>query len=124
MAVRTTRWSPDTCPCIVEFSWDDSVSADARTHSYHDTVQTCPEHGALAGSALFDTVFSENRRKNVTLFLAQQIEASITGEDFLWLFDSERVLEVNFGERLTAVQKQELQAACNIQFGPGLVRVV
>ena len=44
MATRTTRWSPDTCDCIVEFTWDDSVREDQRTHTLSNVINKCPAH--------------------------------------------------------------------------------
>ena len=40
MTVKTTRWSPDTCGCVLEYSWDDALPQEARVHVYADTVRT------------------------------------------------------------------------------------
>lgn len=31
--IRVNSWSPDTCGCIVLYSWDDAVPAEERVHS-------------------------------------------------------------------------------------------
>lgn len=64
MTFKTTRWSPDTCGCIVEYDWDDAVSQEQRSHLFRGTVNACLVHAALAGEAHYNTVAVENRTKN------------------------------------------------------------
>ena len=33
MAIKTTTWSPDTCDCVLHYSWDDEVPQDERVHT-------------------------------------------------------------------------------------------
>ncbi len=46
--IRTTRWSPATCACVIEYTWDDAVSEDKRTHTVSNVLNRCaeahPEH--------------------------------------------------------------------------------
>ncbi len=52
----TTRWSPDTCSCVVEY--DENMVHVA-------TISACPKHAALAhSSAHLDAVLAHNRAKN------------------------------------------------------------
>lgn len=34
MALRTTRWKPDTCGCVIVYEWDDALDENARTHVF------------------------------------------------------------------------------------------
>lgn len=122
MATKTTRWRPDTCGCIVEYKWDTEVAPEARTHTYSRTIATCPEHAALAGNALYTEVVSENRRKNLVLGIAQGIDSAITDEGYKWSFDANRVLQASFSGT-TPVTRQQIQDACDLQFGPNRVVV-
>lgn len=59
--MRTTRWSPDTCGCVLEYDWDDAVADDQRTHTYARHVIICVIHAAVSGgSNRYDAVIEEN----------------------------------------------------------------
>ena len=62
--IRRTRWSPDTCGCIIEFEWDDTVSADARVHTPAALVQQCALHAGQSLQETYDDLVDENPRKN------------------------------------------------------------
>lgn len=67
MAIQTTRWSPDTCGCVFEYTWDDSVTEDQRQHNFKTVVTECVSHAHLNGNNkrdMFDSSLEENRRKN------------------------------------------------------------
>lgn len=65
MTIRVTRWSPDTCDCIIEYTWDDSVPASSRTHNLDNYVRRCSVHAVLADdTARYNTILEENPRKN------------------------------------------------------------
>ncbi len=51
--IRTTLWSPDTCTCKVEYSWDDAAPEDVRTLRERAT-NAAPQfsRGELAGRML------------------------------------------------------------------------
>lgn len=129
MTVRTTRWSPDTCGCILEYEWDDAAPQDQRVHSYKNTVKSCPEHGALAGAPLYTTVVAENTVKNrvvpTALSLLTAFNEEKLNEIFQWWFDAQRVLNVTFvGLSLTNQQKNQLQDFFNQALGAGKVKLV
>lgn len=65
--MTTTRWTPDTCKCTVEYEWDRDLPAEQRTHVYKTTVKNCPEHSGLTGGRLYNTLTDENTRKNKLL---------------------------------------------------------
>jgi hypothetical protein len=70
VTIKTTQWSPDTCGCVFEYTWDDSQSEDTRQHSFKNVVKECVSHSHLTGNSkrdMFDSSLEENRRKNGTI---------------------------------------------------------
>lgn len=66
MTIHRTEYRPDTCTCIIEYSWDDTVPPSSRTHTLTNYILRCPEHSPLAtDSERFNTIFEENPRKNI-----------------------------------------------------------
>lgn len=131
--VREQRWTPDTCSnpaagdaCSLIESWDDQLPAVARTHNFVRAEKLCTRHAAAHGSnhaAAFTANYEENRRKNITLPVAQSVKASLTPDHYSWSIRADGVLLASFGGNLTANQKAQLQSNCDLQFGPGKVIV-
>lgn len=48
MATQITTWSPDTCQCVLQYSWDDTVSPPVNT--FFAVVKACQFHNVLAFS--------------------------------------------------------------------------
>jgi hypothetical protein len=120
--IRTTTWRPDTCECVLEYSWDDVTSEASRAHSFVKVVSFCPAHSLLAGVNLFDAVVGENLRKNRTFDMAVLQVAALTPEGWAWSYDSARVLQVAI-PNLTGQKKNQLQSACDTAFGAGKVKI-
>jgi len=74
--MNITKWSPDTCTCIINYEWDPATSLADRIHTYTTTDKTCPTHANLVGQSLYDTLVNENQLKN-------SIEAALLGWDDL-----------------------------------------
>jgi hypothetical protein len=53
-----TRWSPDTCACIIEFE----TVGEQLTNVV--AVRTCKKHADLPGPALAEQLLKHNRKKN------------------------------------------------------------
>ncbi len=139
MVTKITRWSPDTCGCVIEYSWDDSVPSDSRVHSLSTYVNKCAAHNILATDTdRYNTVLEENPRKNQALqnILDNSPTTSlydiVNGNrqlkqtllfNFSWSGTApNRVLTVSFtGITLTTNQKNTLQSALNTKFGTGKV---
>ncbi len=141
-------WSPDTCSCVIHLAYDDTIAPESRVFTYVTEVQAkaihqaridakvpntnispqppavlCPFHTGL-GILLHPVVLDENRRKNITLGLVQNAVAAIKLENYGWKFDATRVLQINFPSiSLNTNQKNNIQAACDIQFGPNKVKI-
>lgn len=138
MAIKTTRWTPDTCadpPCIVDYTWDDTVPQDSRTHTVSAVVQRCVLHAPIAtATAHFAALQDENPRKNklIALLVAQFPTAVRTNAagDFLGFnvavhrfFSTSRVLILAIPS-LTALQISSLQTLIDTTFGAGKIRVL
>lgn len=122
--LRVTRWSPDTCGCILEYEWDDTKSEDERTHSFKKAVQLCEHHQALSGSQAYDGVCSENTRKNQAFGLAKEVKPDLEPEDYTWSFDDKRKLKAGFLGKLTATERAAVQAKLDEKFGIDKAEVI
>ena len=67
MVKHTTRWSPDTCSCVIEYEWDDAEQTENKTLTLSNYVNRCSIHSTLQNdSDRYTTVQDENKRKNIT----------------------------------------------------------
>lgn len=126
--LRTTRWSPDTCGCVLEYEWDDALEGSDRVHTFKKVVKLCPEHERLGlqGKPVYDRVMEENRGKNNAWGLLVQ-ELNLTHEDlakYVWFFDESRQLQVSVTNPIAAEKKQEIQDKLDTLLGEGKVKVV
>lgn len=67
MTLNITRWSPDTCECVIDYEWDTDVSEEQRIHTAKTIVKKCDAHSTsdiLDKHDHFNTILGENRRKN------------------------------------------------------------
>jgi len=141
LAIITTRWSPDTCGCILEYSWDDSVPDNSRVHTPTTIVNKCPAHSAIADTNThFNVIIEENPRKNFALDEILQNAPSTSWFDIdpasgsrvfknnitaNWSWSGtapNRVLTLTFtGITLTTAQRNTLQTRLNNRFGTGKI---
>src|SRR5690349_348318 len=126
MAVRTQRWSPDTCGCVFIQEWDDAVAAAARTHDVRTRELACAAHQGLDAVSAHSAVVAENQRKNIVPIIVKSLKSSLDLATLpwreAWSFDAQRRLVVDTSVfALTAQQKTQLQAAADLQFGPDKV---
>lgn len=148
MALTFRLFKPAICSCELFMQYDEALSGVERVHSYISPPDAqllanriragqgkplnlqppeviCREHQGLSGEVLFDTVFYEGQRKNRTWAIVSTLLPEITLWQFVWAFDVNRVLQIEFVRLiLSTEQRQELQDACDIQFGPGLVTIL
>jgi len=143
-------WSPDTCGCVIHLAYDDRLPATERTFTYVTEAQAeaivkarrdagerninpnpqppavlCAAHTPHGFTAsLLSQVMEENQRKNITFGQAQQLIPALKVENYNWSFDNNRVLQVSFtGVAVNQNQRNNLQSAMDIQFGPGLIKI-
>lgn len=65
--INITRWSPDTCGCVLEYEWDTELPEDQRVHTPRPPVKVCDEHKANPKVEVHNKVHEENTRKNIVL---------------------------------------------------------
>jgi len=125
--IHEQEWIPDTCAdpvradsCILVETWDDAVPDGQRVLTFKARLRSCSRHAGLADLECFLANYDENRRKNVTFTIANQVKA-IGLDKFAWNFDGNGVLHVSFAGELTNAQRTAVQNYCDVQFGPGKV---
>lgn len=106
MATRITQWKPDTCNCVMEYSWDDAEPENTRTHSFARAVQLCDAHSARSPEDAFDQVKSENLVKNVA---ATEFASALPGKSFEYVFTADRKLFIK-SDHLTKEEQAKLQS--------------
>ena len=125
MTFKTTRWSPDTCGCVLEYDWDDAVPQEQRVHLFRGIGRTCPDHQTLTGEALYGIVKTENETKNRAKGLLEQLDGRLISDLVGFTYDAQRRLGLLVAEiRLTPQQRTLLQAALDTAFGVGKVRLL
>lgn len=77
--ICTTTWQPDTCGCIVEYTWDRETDETNRVHTFKGHSKRCSDHEHLWDQDVYDCVLEENQRKNITL--AHAAEQTTLGHD-------------------------------------------
>jgi hypothetical protein len=136
---HVTRWSPDTCTCVLEYEWDDTDPSETRQHNLKTYVSKCAAHTSLAtDSDRYTSVKDENSKKNITLgdiltngpssLFDEAADGSRTLKGnitYNWSWSGtapNRVLTVSFtGITLTQQQKNNLQTFINNKFGAGKI---
>lgn len=122
---RITRWSPDTCGCVLDYKWDDAEPEASRTHGLEAVVKKCPAHSTLTDQAIYNQVLSENTRKNKVLGIAQRSVPKIKGDNYNWSFDDKRMLKVGFiNVPISATQLSQISSVTQQEIGTGLVEVI
>jgi len=141
MAIKTTRYSPDTCGCVIEYTWDNTTPESTRVHTLDNYITKCPAHVSLATDTdRWNAVFEENPRKNIAL------ESVLANSPTTALYDTlngtrqfKQGINVNFswsgtapnrvltltitGISLTTNQKNTLRTALDTRFGSGKVLI-
>ena len=92
MALHTTQWRPDTCGCVLSYSWDDEVPAEQRTHT-PGPAQPCAAHARNPAGA-FEAAMGENRLKNKVLGHVGATDPALL-EKVAWAFDADRKLSLD-----------------------------
>lgn len=111
MAIQTTRWSPDTCKCVLEYDWDSSVPDNERVHTVARVIHACEFHQGKTKEKHFEDVLAENQGKNKmhakilesgssAVEEVEQEDGTMVkkfkkGKEFKWSFDANRNLEVD-----------------------------
>ena len=124
--IKTTRWHPDTCDCIIEYDWDTDQPEDSRTHTVKRVVRACAAHQAHPNKETHHaTVLDENVRKNKVhgILLQQFPELEGRKDDIKFSFDQSRKLKVEV-KGMKKADKDLVKALADTSFGNGKVELV
>lgn len=80
MAINVTRWSPDTCGCVMEYAWDSESSNEDRIHTFSKMVNVCEAHKVIVSAnptatghgRTYNSALEQNQRKNLSLSHAME----------------------------------------------------
>lgn len=124
MSKKITRWSPDTCGCVLEYEWD--TEEEPRKHTFSKLINRCSVHAlSPTDKDCYDTVLEENQRKNKAFGIAEAIIPGLQSGNYHWAFDAGRNLEVDFIDvSLNIAQKNQITQECDTEFGSGKVKVM
>lgn len=138
--IKITKWSPDTCKCVLHFQWDtEEVVTEEHDRTLtpvwvtdspnpKDNSYLCPIHAGLGHSGnptLMPIVLEENQRKNKVLGILQRdVKSNFSNEDYGWEFDADRKLTVNLkGLSLNQQQLNALKSTIDSELGADKVTV-
>ena len=104
--INTTTWGPDTCKCVIQYSWDSSVPQNERKHTISKIVSACQFHQGQPAADHFLAVVAENTNKNkaVNIIVANNPELITTDRDgrvipdlskISFSFDENRKIKLN-----------------------------
>lgn len=135
MSKHITRWSPDTCGCVLDYEWDDSVPQDQRTHAISEVVKACPNHQDTA-EKVYEKVKDENTTKNRVLGeIMESVPALVEeviddngniskrfkrGMEPKWSFDENRQLQIE----LVSSEKAQMKTILDNKFGVNKVKLL
>jgi len=122
---QTTRWSPDTCGCVIDYEWDDAVPDSERTHIISKVITKCPAHASVGLPNIhFTQVLDENTTKNKAFEIVLSKAPALTPDNFRYSFDKNRKLVVDVVDfNLKTADKTALIAELNTKLGTGKVSV-
>jgi hypothetical protein len=111
---KITRWKPDTCECVIEYSWDTEVPQDLREHVL-STMQSCPLHAGMVAVDAYQVVLGENQLKNqVTGEVMEQL--AIPVERVTFSYTAARRLQLTI-DGIDNYAKATLQSVIEEKFG-------
>lgn len=137
MVIKITSWTPDTCECQLQYSWDSDAPGDQRTHTFVGASKICDAHKGVRASTYFDTILGESRMKNHTLQQILDSHPEVValdenenkvlkkGVEYQWRWtgaNEDRVLVASLiGNTPTLSEMSVIQDALTTEFGAGKV---
>ena len=108
--IQITRWSPDTCNCKIDYTWDDTIPQDQRVHTMRSVVP-CAIHVGQAEPEAYQNVLSENQSKNMAIGLLVLNVPTLKdrASEVIWSFNIDRSINLSHPE-LTKQDKDFLNA--------------
>lgn len=117
------RWYPDTCKCVINYEFDNSVNPPIILSS--TPIEICPTHSIHPSDKVHDVVLFENQTKNEILGKIIETVPSLAVDvvdngvvvgkqlnpiyDYKWTFDAERNISID----IIGATPQEVQDAKN-----------
>lgn len=113
MQLREIKFRPDTCGCVIDFSYDADLTGDAQAQSYAlVSIEKAECHAALSDEDAYNSAWhQDNKNKNkvesaLLDSLSDHVDASEDamgtpvkkwkkGIKYVWSFDGERNLSVS-----------------------------
>lgn len=93
--IKVQSFSPDTCTCQVQESWDDSLPSDQVTYTLASIIHRGPEHDYIPDDTLLSTLYEEVRRKNRAWNKAAEL-SGLPNDNVAWGYDAGRTLSISF----------------------------
>lgn len=113
--IQKTTWHPDTCGCVIEFEWDNSLPQDKRIHTASKVVKACPAHEHHVNKDdHYADLTGENVSKNKAVTAVAQA-VGVDAHEVAWAFDKDRKLVVSHKD-LTQEHKDELAKIDKAEF--------
>ena len=111
--IHVTRHRPDSCACVMEYSWDDQEDQSTRKHHF-ESIKKCATHAALPDEAAFYAAQVHNK-----------IHDDAITKDLVHVpaFD-EKSVTVTAPLTLAKSEKDRIQAICDNEFGLGKVTIL
>lgn len=119
----TLRWTPDTCGCVLLYTYDSDDPEETRAHTPIASEKVCPAHESLAGlsvAAVYAQVGKETAARSHAWFTAAEaLAAQFAGKNmdanFTWMLSGDglnRTLTISFpGVQLSNAQKNAIRNA-------------
>lgn len=124
MALKVTRWSPDTCGCKIDIEWD---TDNPNVHT-HNLITACPAHSGKSGS----DILVENQTKNIAIQAVAESEVKLAKltddgkttpnlDKLSYSFDQDRKLTIISKDK--TVDMVKIQDELNTKLGIGKVSI-
>ncbi len=137
--IHTNQWQPDTCGCVLEYTWDDAENQSTRVHTPTRIVKACPAHISMGKDAHYSKVLDENQRKNkahglilesmpelvdeVVLDDGSKVKKLKNGIEFKFAFDANRKLQISL-TGITSKHKTDIQALVQAKLGSSKIDIL
>jgi hypothetical protein len=135
--LKHTTWHPDTCKCVITYSWDSTVPADERVHTF-TAIKPCPLHAlatargadpAEAIALVAQAAHAENVRKNQAIATVVEHWPGLDPNEVAWRIDEARRVHLAVPAREgpparalpSATDTRGLQQALDARFGAGVI---
>ncbi len=99
--IKTTRWKPDTCSCVIDYEWDDSISVDSREHTFKRFIKQCSIHQELD----WTKTLQHNQEKNQAIMSIKETMPELLKADGEFIDNIKPMWEIKDGKMIVSVNK-------------------